>query len=141
MAEIEITLPTVQYGNVKITATPEEWGLEGVADAPDIGVWAATYLNLFAQGFKHGASMDVDAHLGAPQGVTEEQAQRHLDEGLGGVTELDEYNNDGPGDVDAAAIEAASDAPWNNPPVDTGKKPWETGSEAPASKPVVDEGW
>lgn len=130
MAEIEITLPTVQYGNIKITATPEEWGLETIADAPDVGVWAATYLNLFAQGFKHGSTLDVDAHLGASQPVTEEQAQRLLDEGLGGVTEVPEG--------DALYNEAA--APWDKPQVDAKPKPWESGSAAPA-KPVVDEGW
>lgn len=157
MAEIEITLPTVQYGNIKITATPEEWGLETIADAPDVGVWAATYLNLFQQGFKHGATLDVDAHLGASQGVTEAQAQRHLDEGLGGVTEveenqydrkhevlsagLDDYNDDGPGDVQAAANEARDAAPWDNPQVDAKPKPWENKSAAPADKPVVDDIW
>src|SRR5690348_12441797 len=139
MAEIEITLPTIQYGNIKVTATPEEWGLDSIADAPDLGVWAATYLNLFQQGFKHGAAMDVDAHLGASQPVTEEQAQRYLDDGLGGVTALDEYNDDGPGDVQAAANEAR--AAWDNPQVDTKPKPWESGGATPAAKPVVDEGW
>lgn len=146
MAEIEITLPTVQYGNIKIAATPEEWGLETIADAPDVGVWAATYLNLFQQGFKHGATLDVDAHLGASQGVTEAQAQRYLDEGLGGVTEveesrLDEYNDDGPDDVQHAANEARDAAPWDNPQVDAKPKPWENKSAAPAAKPVVTPGW
>ena len=114
MAEIEITLPTIQYGNIKITATPEEWGLDAIADAPDVGVWAATYLNLFIQGFKHGSTLDVDAHLGAPQGVTEAQAQRMLDEGLGGVTEVSD--------------EGA--APWDKPAAEV-KKPWETGTSTP----------
>lgn len=124
MAEIEITLPTIQYGNIKIAATPEEWGLETIADAPDVGVWAATYLNLFTQGFKHGSTLDVDAHLGAPQGVTEAQAQRMLDEGLGGVTEVDGQDPEGPGE------EPTDKAPWDKPAAEV-KKPWETGTSTP----------
>lgn len=120
MAEIEITLPTIQYGNIKITATPEEWGLDTIADAPDVGVWAATYLNLFTQGFKHGSTLDVDAHLGASQGVTEAQAQRMLDEGLGGVTEVE--NEESPTDQ--------AGAPWDRPAAEV-KKPWETGTSTP----------
>jgi len=131
LAEIEITLPTIQYGNIKITATPEEWGLDSIADAPDVGVWAATYLNLFQQGFKHGAKMDVDAHLGGSQPVTEEEAKRYLADGLGGITEVE----GGESPTDQAG------APWDRPQVDSKRKPWETGSAAPANKPVVDEGW
>ena len=157
MAEIEITLPTVQYGNVKVRATPEELGLKSIAEGYDLGVAAAVYLNLFQQGFKKGASLDVDAPPATSQPISEAQAQRYLDEGLGGVTEveenrydrkhevlsagLDEYNDDGPGDVQAAANEARDAAPWDKPQVDSKPKPWETGSAAPASKPVVDEGW
>lgn len=120
MAEIVITLPTIQYGNIKITATPEEWGLDTIADAPDVGVWAATYLNLFTQGFKHGSTLDVDAHLGASRGVTEAQAQRMLDEGLGGVTEVE----------DEESPTGQAGAPWNRPAAEV-KKPWETGTSTP----------
>lgn len=163
MAEIEITLPTVQYGNVKVRATPEELGVN-ISEPGSVGMIAAMYLNLFTQGFKRGSEVnvtldpetDVSAPQGASQGVTEAQAQRYLDEGLGGVTEveenkydrkhevlssgLDEYNDDGPGDVQAAANEARDAAPWDNPQVDAKPKPWENKSAAPA-KPVVDEGW
>lgn len=128
MAEIEITLPTVQYGNIKITATPEEWGLETIADAPDVGVWAATYLNLFAQGFKHGSTLDVDAHLGASQPVTEEQAQRYLDEGLGGVTAVE--NKESPTDQ--------AGAPWDRP-APAVSKPWENPEKGNA--PALDDVW
>lgn len=117
-AEIEITLPTVQFGNIKIKATPEEWGLDSIADAPDVGVWAATYLNLFTQGFKHGSTMDVDAHLGASQESPEEKAQELLDEGLGGVTELPE---DGPA---GEGVDGDGAAPWDKP-APKAKKPWE----------------
>ena len=140
LSEIEITLPTIQYGNIKITATPEEWGLDTIADAPDVGVWAATYLNLFQQGFKHGATLDVDAHLGAPQSVTEEQAQRYLDEGLDGVTEVEEYDSATEA-KEAAQARTAGVAPWVNPQVDSKPKPWEGGGATPVEKPVVDEGW
>lgn len=125
MAEIEITLPTVQYGNVKVRATPEELGLASLADAYDVGIASAVYLNVFTQGFKKGATLDV-AERGEPQqGVTEEQAQRCLNEGLGGVTEVDGQE---------------SPAPWEAK-VDAKPKPWENGSAAPATKPVIDEGW
>lgn len=139
MSEIEITLPTVQYGNVKVRATPEELGLSSIGDSHALGVATAVYLNLFSQGFKVGASMDVvPGLLEASQGVSEAQAQRYLDEGLGGVTEvsegpLNQHPNDGP--------EESDDAPWNQPQVDTPRKPWETGGTTPATKPVVDEGW
>ncbi len=130
MAEIEITLPTVQYGNVKVRATPEELGLKSLAEAYDVGVASAVYLNVFTQGFKKGATLDVAPPQGASQGVSEAQAQRYLDEGLGGVTEVDGQDPEGPGEEPTA--------PWNST-VDTPKKPWET-EEAPA-KPVVSEGW
>ena len=167
MAEIEITLPTVQYGNIKIRATPEEWGLEGIATAANVGVWAAVYLNLFQQGFQHGATLDVDAHLGASHEDREDKMVRELreaftgtlellNEGLGGVTELHvgddfakSYNDDGPGDVQAAANEARDDddpegvdsdpdAPWSRTVVDTKKKPWETSGKAPAAPAKID---
>lgn len=149
MAEIEITLPTVQYGNVKVRATPEELGLESVDDATSLGIATAVYLNLFTQGFRSGAQMDVSAALSASQGVTEAQAQRYLDEGLGGVTEVEEYDSATEAKEAAqarydAAYSAPNDgpepAPWDNPQVDAKPKPWENKSAAPA-KPVVDEGW
>lgn len=138
MAEIEITLPTVQYGNVKVRATPEELGLESVDDATSLGIATAVYLNLFTQGFKSGAQMDVSAALSASQGVTEAQAQRYLDEGLGGVTLVDGQDPEGPGEEYDSATEAKS-APWDKPAADTPKKPWESMGTAPA--PVVDDVW
>lgn len=129
MAEIEITLPTVQYGNVKVRATPEELGLKSLAEAYDVGVASAVYLNVFTQGFKKGATLDVAPPQGASQGVSEAQAQRYLDEGLGGVTEVE--NEESPTDQ--------AGAPWDRPQVDAKPKPWENG-EAPA-KPVVSEEW
>ena len=159
MAEIEITLPTVQYGNVKVRATPEELGLDSVGDAAALGVAAAVYLTTFTLGFKRGAQIDVDiddsmAHVGsgpyktvsAPQGasqeVSEAQAQRYLDEGLGGVTEVsedDEY--DSATEAKEAAQARTSDAPWDNK-VDAKPKPWETGEQAPAAPAVkLDSSW
>jgi hypothetical protein len=136
MAEIEIILPTVQYGNVKVKATPEELGLSSIGDSHALGVATAVYLNLFSQGFKVGASMDVVPGLQeTSQGVSEAQAQRYLDEGLGGVTELPE---DGP---DGAGVDGDGAAPWDKPQVDGKPKPWESGSAAPADKPVVDSDW
>lgn len=128
MAEIEITLPTVQYGNVKIRGTAEEWGLDTIADAADVGVWAAVYLNLFQQGFKVGSQMDVSASVRAPLAAGVEEAVKLLDEGLGGVSELNQHPDDGPEEQDKA--------PWNST-VDAKPKPWETEGK----KPVVTEDW
>jgi hypothetical protein len=146
MAEIEITLPTVQYGNVKVRATPEELGLESAGDAAALGAAAAIYLNLFQQGFKHGAAMDVDANLGDVQAVSVSRAHHLLDEGLGGVTELSEGTSE-KAEADAADMrarhqaeaEAAGKAPWAEK-VDTKRKPWETGEQAPKA-PVVTADW
>lgn len=110
MAEIEITLPTVQYGNVKVRATPEEFGMRSLADAYELGVALAVYQTSFTLGWREGAQMDVSAPEKPSQMASEEQARRLLGEGLGGVTELSEYNNDGPRDVDLAALDAAEDA-------------------------------
>lgn len=144
MADIEITLPTVQYGNIKITASPEEWGLDSIADAPDVGVWAATYLNLFQQGFKHGAAMDVDAHLGAPPkdprdavGDPTAAAVAAIQDGLGATVE-DEY--DSATEAKEAAQERTSDKPWDKP-AEASPKPWETSVTAPAVLDAIGEGW
>ncbi|HEY6020363.1 MAG TPA: hypothetical protein VIY48_10780 [Candidatus Paceibacterota bacterium] len=145
MAEIEITLPTVEYANVKVRATPEELGLD-IASPAAVGTATAIYLNLFTQGFKLGASMDVTASptegLSAPVSASQEapeeslqgavetahrEAQRLLDEGLGGVTE-----------VSAAEAETTTQSvPWTEK-VDAPKKPWETDVTAPAG---VSEDW
>lgn len=124
MAEIEITLPTVQYGNVKVKATPDELGLESVEDATGLGIATAVYLNLFVQGFKSGSQMDVSASLGASQPIAEAQAQRYLDEGLGGVTEVSDWPSDE--EEDARTGDEYTKAPWDEPAVDSKPKPWET---------------
>lgn len=105
MAEIEFTLPTVQYGNVKVKATPEELGL-ALSDATELGIQAAVYLNLFTQGFKVGATLDVGpskttdtlvdrkpertiSEIMSDEDVdTVAEAQAILDKELGGVTEV-----------------------------------------------------
>lgn len=95
MSEIEITLPTVAYGNVKVRATPEELGVE-LSSPAALGTATAIFLNLFTQGFAVGASMDVTASptegLSAPrsywEATNEEHAKELLNEGLGGVTEV-----------------------------------------------------
>jgi len=141
MAEIEITLPTVQYGNVKIRATPEELGLASLADAYDVGIASAVYLNVFTQGFKKGATLDVAGRGESSRQVTEAQAQRYLDEGLGGVTEVQENQYDRKREVLSSAVEAETvteSAPWTEK-VDAKPKPWETG--AAAHSPVLSSEW
>src|SRR5574342_52224 len=69
VAEIEITLPTVQYGNVKVRATPEEFGFK--LDEPSaFGMALAVYQAAFTLGWRDGAQMDV----GAPQAASREAA-------------------------------------------------------------------
>lgn len=150
MAEIEITLPTVQYGNVKVRATPEELGLQSVADGYDLGVAAAVYLNVFAQGFKKGASLDLndprepaqEAAPGNPQAAAErladgrsprtvdeanEMAKQVIENELGPTTEVHEVGDT----VTVGGIEFTkhSEAPWDKK-AEAPKpkpKPWETG--------------
>jgi hypothetical protein len=139
MAEIEILLPTVQYGNVKVRATPEELGLHGIDNSYELGVAAAVYLNLFSQGFKTGAKVDVSAPVSAPESEVDrvidetlKNAQKLVQDGLG-ATEL--------GEVDQAVADLAtteSTPPWNST-VDSKPKPWESGETAP--KAVVSEDW
>ena len=156
MAEIEITLPTVQYGNVKVRATPEELGLDSVGDAAALGVAAAVYLATFTLGFKRGSQIDIDiddsmahagsgpyravsAHLGASQEYSEEGARRLLEEGLGGVTELPEEDEYDSATEAKEAVQAS--APWNQQ-VDAKPKPWETGEQAPEAPAVkLDPDW
>lgn len=162
MAEIEITLPTVQYGNVKVRATPEELGLSDISDSHALGVAAAVYLNLFSQGFKVGAQMDVSAPVGAsreavpgdpqaaadrlaggrsPRTVDEanEMAKQVIEAELGGVTEVEEY--DSATEAKEAAQARTADKPWDQPQAEA-KKPWETdGVTAPAVLDALGDGW
>jgi hypothetical protein len=154
MAEIEITLPTVQYGNVKVRATAEELGLEGVQDAGALGVATAVYLNLFTQGFKVGTRIDVDYSGGvtkppSPAPIerveertirqvmsdedvdTEAEAVALIKSGLGATELGDDYVPD--------SAESSDDAPWNSPTVDAKPKPWETGTTAPTNAVKVAE--
>lgn len=125
MAEIEIIIPTVQYGNVRVTATPEELGIKEL-DPYATGYWAAIFLNLATQGFKKGASEDLGGPKPAPAEPSAAQAAALLNEGLGGVTELPEGEYDSATEAKEAAQARTADAPWDNPAVDTPKKPWET---------------
>jgi len=136
VAEIEITLPTVQYGNVKVRATPEELGLEGVQDAGALGVATAVYLNLFTQGFKLGTQIDVDYDGGVTKPPTPEPTHEEAQEALSqlGTTVLDETPNEPEGEPEAGA-----QAPWNSPVVDAKPKPWETSGAAPAAPVKVAE--
>lgn len=134
MAEIEITLPTVQYGNVRLRATPEELGIPDISNADQLGIVTAIYLNLFTQGFKTGAQMDVSAPQAPSQSEVDQvidetlKAAQIIAEGLDGATEV-EYQ--GTAEGQQAAVEAETttqSAPWTET-VDAPKKPWE------------DEGW
>lgn len=125
MAQIEILLPTVQYGNVRITGTPEEFGVELSAPGA-IGEMAAVYLNLFTQGFKAGAERDVDyiPTAGNESGTTDVDmtAQATIQSELGATVVSTEDVSD-PSD---------KDLPWGGK-VDAKPKPWEKKGAAPAA--------
>lgn len=154
MSEIEITLPTVQYGNVKVRATPEELGMN-LADAGAIGHGVAIYLNLFTQGFNTGFVADVEwspqeaasAPVSAPQEAPGPEARTAVDtmaealallnKGLGGVTVIDGQDPEGPSEEPGESWTETDHAPWDQK-VDAKPKPWETDVTAPV---VLDAAW
>ncbi len=145
MAEIEITLPTVQYGNVKVRATPEEFGFR--LDEPStFGMALAVYHASFAIGWQDGAQMDVSAPQaaskegapGSPQAAAErladerpprtvdeanEMAKQVIENELGSTTEVP--NEPAPWDLEVAP----------------GPKPWETGGKSQIAPPKLDDEW
>ncbi len=141
MAEIELTLPTVQYGNVKVRATPEELGLTNVASASDLGVAAAVYVNLFTQGFKVGAALDVEIGKGVVESEvgSPEAAARRLDDDLKPRT-VDEANAMAAEVIKrelGATVVEETDVPWEGE-VDASPKPWENGGNKPTKVAEID---
>lgn len=135
MSEIEITLPTVQYGNVKVRMTPEEMGLNDISDSYELGVAAAVYLNLFQQGFKHGGTLDVEAPQAASQQPPRTISQVMSDEDVDTEAEAAAIIK-----KELGATEIESDgAPWNKTSAaDVKPKPWEAGASAPAKVAEID---
>lgn len=140
MAEIEILLPSVQFGNVKVRATPEEFGVD-VADAAAIGAMAAVYLNAFKQGYQQGSAVDVtvDVHVSVPSvKVTENEAQaavQELQRQLGATVVSEEDTLPEP-DVPDDEPEENDNIPWNRE-VAAKAKPWENDSK-PAKIAEID---
>lgn len=159
MAEVEILFPTVQYGNVKLRATPEELGLEGPADAYALGVQSAVLLNLFTQGFKVGSQLDVEHDDGGPkppppapilpvgadgaaeQRVHDDLKPRTVDEANAmaaaiikqelGASEVDEYDSATEAKEAAQArYQAAYDAAYDAPNDGPEPAPWESTVDA-----------
>jgi len=120
VAEIEITLPTVQFGNIKLRLSPEEAGL-GIDDPDLLGDWAAVYINLFTQGFKKGAARDVGAPVTASQEAAEPEGQEDAD---APQADAEALLKDGLG----ATVVSEEPAPWKQE-IAPKKKPWETGGE------------
>lgn len=137
MAEIEITLPTVQYGNAKIRTTPEELD-DVIRNADAIGVGTALLLNIFAQGFKAGSQMDVsrpetastEAAPGDPQAAAERladgrpphtvdeanaMARAVIEQELGSTTEVESGCATEDGERIHGGKPAAGDPDWNSP--------------------------
>lgn len=134
MAEIEFLLPTVQYGNLKVRATPEELGLD-LTDAAGLGATYAVYLNAFTQGFKQGSQIDVTVDIKAVQQGAQAPAEA-LPEPVEGEAQADaEAIATLKQELGATVLEPSTeddpDAPWNKETstVDTKPKPWETGSK------------
>lgn len=110
MAEIEFTIPTVQYGNAKIRMTPQElYELsEGGVSLYDVGMKAMEFLSLVTQGFEAGKSVDF-----TPQHVT------------GQYQESSEPTPEQAEELIKSELGATTEKPWTvNPPKTTAKQ-WE----------------
>jgi hypothetical protein len=140
VAEIEITLPTVKYGNVKVRATPEEFGFK--LDEPSaFGMALAVYQASFTIGWREGAQMDVSAPQSAskeaPRTVSQVMSDEDVDTEAEAVAILKK---------ELGATEMSEGAPpWKRPQADTNPKPWETGSQPPeavvTAPTVLDAVW
>lgn len=128
MAEIEFTIPTVQYGNLKVRATPEELGIDNL-DAYSVGVSAAAWLNLATQGFEYGKTLDlVPDHV---TGQYQESPEHKVgDKVVVGGIEFTKHSESPfePEQAEAAIkdqLGATTVEPWTvNPPKTTAKQ-WE----------------
>lgn len=129
MAKIEITLPTVQYGNAKVSGEFEEFGLDATSPH-DVGVAVAVFLNLFTQGFQAGSKIDVgpltfkdadDADAVAAHEIASQLGATEVDDSAEDVRTGDEYT-----------------APWKQKPKASVKE-WERVEKDPA--PAVDDEW
>lgn len=121
MAEIEFTIPTVQYGNAKIRMTPQElYELsEGGVSLYDVGMKAMEFLSLVTQGFEAGKSVDF-----APQEVTG-QYRESSEPTPEVVAESSEKLNEIAEQVIKGQLGATTVEPWTvNPPTTTAKQ-WE----------------
>lgn len=158
MADVTFRIPSkaVTYGYIEVLvpASPEA--------TPEM--LAARYVNyVYAfQKEEQAALKRLQEGTGAPQGASQEaeaaihqEAVDRLSAGLS-ATAVNEYNDDGPGDVQAAANEARkykvgdtvtvagieftkhSDAPWDST-VAPKRKPWETGEAAPRAVDLGDD--
>lgn len=140
MSEIEFTIPTIQYGNVKFRGTPEEFGVE-LTGPGAIGEMVAVYTNMFTQGFQVGAKRDVE-YLGSAQfsgndsGTTDvDMTARATIQSELGATVVEQ--TDGPGDSgedNPYAQESDQDLPWEKD-IKAKPKPWEN-KGAPAKAPA-----
>lgn len=136
MAEALFRIPSkaVQYGYVEFTQ--EMGGL----DPENLAYAYVNYVYAFQKAEQDAIKAiqeGVSAPVPASQPVTEGQAQRYLDEGLGGVSEIEEYDSATEA-KEAAQARTAGAAPWDNPqPAVT--KPWENPEKGNA--PVLDDVW
>lgn len=132
MAEVTFRIPSkaVQYGYVeRLVLLPDDASPELVA---------STYVNyVYAfQKEEQAAIKRLQEGVSAPQGADPGQqvldAVKALDEGLGGVTEVDGQDPEGPGQ------EASK--PWDKP-AEAKQKPWEAAPQAAPKVVDLGDGW
>lgn len=139
MAEIEFTIPTIQYGNVKLRGTPEEFGVE-LAAAGSIGEMVAVYTNLFTQGFRVGSERDVEyngsaASAPAPEPEDDDLTATRIIQGQLGSTTVIEHTDSEPSADDGTT----SELPWEGE-VKAAPKPWENQGAPKAPVKAPDKG-
>lgn len=154
MANIEFRLPSkVPYGYVNVSFTTDD-----TPEPETIAAMYAAYVMAFAEQERESlnnygkpvqaSSAPFEGPPGDPEAaakrLAEDKKPRTVDEAeemaaqlikseLGGVV-VSKYNNDGPGDVEADAMDAAK--PWENEAPATKAKPWESGGSAPKAATI-----
>jgi len=123
MAEIEFTIPTMQYGNAKIRMTPEElYELsEGGISLYDVGMKAQEFLILVTAGFEAGKLIDWPT----PKPDVTGQYQESPEPAPEVIAESNEKLNEQAESVIKDQLGATTVEPWTVTPSTTTAKQWE----------------
>ena len=133
MANIVFRVPSKQitYGYVEVSGTPEEFGIQSVADAEAIGITYSHYVNRYLEGEVEGIRQvtgevpstpkkapgkPVEGVSGVRQVEPDAEAQALIEKGLG------------------ATVVEESEAPWTKPAEASKPKPWENGATPKVAK-------